>query len=80
MQTLEGDLLENLAFTLPENQRFTYLHEGNGQILDQILASKALATRLVSYEVVHLNSLSLPRDASSDHDPVVAVFDLSALD
>lgn len=78
MQTLEGGLLENLALTLPENQRFTYLHEGNGQILDQILASKAMAPRLVSYEVVHLNSLSLPRDASSDHDPVVAVFDLSA--
>jgi predicted extracellular nuclease len=78
METLESGLLENLAFTLPENQRFTYLHEGNGQILDQILTSKALAPRLVSYEVVHLNSLSLPRDASSDHDPVVAVFDLSA--
>lgn len=78
MRTLEGGLLQNLSFTLPENQRFTYLHEGNGQILDQILASKTMAPRLVSYEVVHLNSLSLPRDASSDHDPVVAVFDLSA--
>jgi len=80
METLQGGLLENLAFILPENQRFTYLHEGNGQILDQILASKALAPRLVSYEVVHLNSLSLPRDSSSDHDPVIAVFDLSALE
>ena len=80
METLEGGLLENLSFTLPENQRFTYLHEGNGQILDQILASKALAPRLVSYEVIHINSLSLSRNASSDHDPVVAVFDLSALE
>jgi hypothetical protein len=73
-------LLENLALTLPENQRFTYLHEGNGQILDQILASKALAPRLKSYEIIHINSLSLPRDASSDHDPVVAVLDLSTLE
>lgn len=80
METLEGGLLENLSFTLPENQRFTYLHEGNGQILDQILASKALAPRLVSYEVIHINSLSLSRNASSDHDPVIAVFDLSALE
>ncbi|HOZ37293.1 MAG TPA: endonuclease/exonuclease/phosphatase family protein [Anaerolineaceae bacterium] len=80
METLEGALLENLSFTLPENQRFTYLHEGNGQILDQILASKALAPRLVSYEVIHINSLSLSRNVSSDHDPVVAVFDLSALE
>lgn len=80
IQTLEGGLLENLALTLPENQRFTYLYEGNGQILDQILASIALAPRLVSYEVVHINSLSLPRDSSSDHDPVVAVFDFSALE
>ncbi len=80
METLEGGLLENLSFTLPENQRFTYLHEGNGQVLDQILASKALAPRLVCYEVIHINSLILSRDASSDHDPVVAVLDLSALE
>ena len=78
METLEGGLLENLSYTLAENQRFTYLYEGNGQILDQILVSKALTPRLKSYEVVHINSLTLPRDASSDHDPVVAVFDFSA--
>ena len=80
MKTLEGGLLGNLALTLPENQRFTYLHEGNGQILDQMLASNALAPRLESYEIIHFNSLSLARDSSSDHDPVVAVFDLSALE
>ena len=80
MQTLEGGLLDNLVLTLPENQRFSYLHEGNAQTLDQILASNALAPRLVGYEVIHINSLSLSRDASSDHDPVVAVFDLSALE
>lgn len=80
METLEGGLLENLVFTLPENQRFSYMHEGNAQTLDQILASKALAPKLLSYEAVHINSLGLPRDTASDHDPVVAVFDLSALD
>jgi len=80
MKTLQSELLDNLVFSLPENQRFTYMHEGNGQTLDQILASKALAPRSVSYEVVHINSLSLPENASSDHDPVIAVFDLSALE
>jgi hypothetical protein len=34
----------------------------------------------VSYEVVHINTLRLPAKASSDHDPVIAVFDLSALE
>lgn len=80
LKTLEGGLLDNLALTLPENQRFTYIHEGNGQTLDQILASKILAPRLLRYEVIHINSLSLPKDASSDHDPVVAVFDLRILE
>ena len=80
IETLESGLLQNLALTLPENQRFTYLHEGNGQVLDQILVSEALAPRLESYEVIHINSLSLARGSSSDHDPVVAVFDLSALE
>jgi len=32
------------------------------------------------YEVVHVNTLTLPENASSDHDPVIAVFDLSALE
>jgi hypothetical protein len=80
MKTLQGGLLDNLVLSLPENQWFTYVHEGNGQTLDQILASKALAPRLVSYEVVHINTLTLPENASSDHDPVIAVFDLSALE
>lgn len=80
MKILQGGLLDNLVLSLPENQRFTYMHEGNGQTLDQILASKALAPRLGSYEVIHINSLSLPVNASSDHDPVIAVFDLSALE
>lgn len=80
LKTLEGGLLENLVFTLPENQRFTYMYEGNGQVLDHILASKALAPRLLRLEILHINSLSLPRMASSDHDPVVAIFDLSVLE
>ena len=80
IQTLEGDLLENLVNNLPENQRFTYLHVGNGQTLDQMLASRSLSGRLVDYQVVHINSLSLPKEASSDHDPVVAIFDLSAIE
>jgi len=79
IEILQG-LLDNLALTLPENQRFTYLYEGNGQTLDQILASQALANRLVNFEVIHINSLNLPREASSDHDPVIAIFDLSALE
>ena len=78
MRALEGGLLENLSLRLVENERFTYLHEGNGQILDQMLASREMALRLRTYEVVHLNSLSLPKESSSDHDPVVAIFDLSA--
>ena len=79
IELLQG-LLDNLALTLPENQRFNYVYEGNGQTLDQVLASQALAPRLVRYEVIHINSLDLPRDSSSDHDPAIAVFDLSALD
>ena len=79
IELLQG-LLDNLALTLPENQRFNYVYEGNGQTLDQVLASQALAPRLLRYEVIHINSLDLPRDSSSDHDPAIAVFDLSALD
>ena len=74
LQILQGDVLENLLLTLPRSERYTYVFEGNSQVLDQILTSRHLFRSLSVYDVVHVNSEFA--DQSSDHEPQVARFSL----
>ena len=60
--------LINLPQTLPLAQRYSYVFEGNSQILDQILMSKNLQPAS-AYDIVHMNA-EFP-DQISDHDPQV---------
>jgi predicted extracellular nuclease len=60
--------LIDMPRTLPLNQRYSYVFEGNSQILDQILISKNLQPAS-TYDVVHMNA-EFP-DQISDHDPQV---------
>jgi len=73
---LEGDILMNLYDTLPEAERYSYVYEGNSQALDQILISDGLSDYLVSLDVLHLNSEFDSASHFSDHDPLIATFDL----
>jgi uncharacterized protein len=63
-----GGQLTDLPATLPENQRYTYVYEGNSEVLDHILVSGALLPRH-DYQVVHINSEFA--DQTSDHDPQI---------
>ena len=56
--------------TLLPNARYSYVFEGNSQILDQILGSAPVRARLVEYDVVHVNSEFAVQ--ASDHEPSVA--------
>jgi predicted extracellular nuclease len=60
--------LISLPKTLPLPQRYSYVFEGNSQILDQILMSKNLQPAS-AYDIVHMNA-EFP-DQISDHDPQV---------
>lgn len=60
--------LIDMPRTLPAKERYSYVYEGNSQILDQILISQNLRPGS-SYDIVHLNS-EFP-DQISDHDPQV---------
>ena len=62
--------LTSLVTTLPANERYTYVYQGNSQVLDQILVSPALAG--AAYDVVHINAEFGTQ--LSDHDPSVARF------
>ena len=66
---LKGGVLNDLIETLPENERYTYVFDGNSQTLDHILVSNSIMGRPFSYDVVHVNSEFSER--ASDHDPQV---------
>ena len=68
--------LVDLPRTLPVNERYSYVYEGNSQVLDQILISQALTVApagskypAFDYDIVHTNSEF--HDQDSDHDPQV---------
>jgi uncharacterized protein len=72
LNTLEGGgELNNLTETLPQEERYTYVFEGNSQALDHILVSDALLADLDVYDVVHQNAEF--SDQITDHDEPVAI-------
>jgi hypothetical protein len=72
---LAGGVLTSLMDTLPKPERYSYVFEGNSQVLDQILVSGNLLNNFsVEYDPVHVNSEFA--DQASDHDPQVARLDL----
>ena len=73
--TLKGDDLNNLIDTLPLSEQYTYVFEGNSQVLDHILVSDNLYNATPVLDVVHINSEFA--DQVSDHDPLVSRFNLA---
>ncbi|WP_052714168.1 S-layer homology domain-containing protein [Paenibacillus dauci] len=77
LQILKGNVLTNLVDTLPENERYSYVYEGNSQTLDHILMTGGLAAR-AQLDIVHLNADFMEADGRvSDHDPLLARIDFS---
>jgi predicted extracellular nuclease len=66
----EGGVLTSLMETLPQPERYSYVFEGNSQVLDQILFGDNMLRGLATYDVVHVNAEFA--DQASDHDPSVA--------
>jgi uncharacterized protein len=70
---LEGRELVSLLHLLPKAERYSYVFEGNSQVLDQILVSRTALPALSGFDVVHANAEF--HDQASDHDPSVARFE-----
>jgi predicted extracellular nuclease len=64
-----GGALTDLPATLPIAERYTYVYEGNSEVLDHILLSSSLAGSSYAYDVVHVNSEFA--NQVSDHEPQV---------
>lgn len=77
---IRGADLTNVTDLLPEATRYTYVFEGNSQVLDHLLVDEGLAGRLTDQVVAHINA-DFPQSfganttltvRASDHDPLVA--------
>jgi predicted extracellular nuclease len=62
-----GDLIE----TLPVAEQYTYVYEGNSEVLDHIMVGNSTLSRPFFYDVVHVNSEFV--NQASDHEPQVAL-------
>ena len=67
-------MLTSLLNVLPKAERYSYVFEGNSQVLDQILISRNALPKLRGFDVVHVNAEFA--DQASDHDPSVARLEL----
>lgn len=79
LQTLAGDKLHPLSFDLPATERYSYIYEGNAQMIDHILVSDSLYAAQPEIDVVHINPEYAVADQFTDHDPVLARFILPDL-
>ncbi|MCO5997850.1 endonuclease/exonuclease/phosphatase family protein [Actinoallomurus rhizosphaericola] len=69
LQTLTaGGVLEDLIGDLPLPERYSYVYDGNSQVLDHILTSPRVSGG-ADYDVVHINAEFAGQ--TSDHDPQV---------
>ncbi|WP_299539009.1 endonuclease/exonuclease/phosphatase family protein [uncultured Streptomyces sp.] len=73
MSALTADrVLRPLITTLPRNEQYSYVYDGNSQTLDHILTSPGI--RRFDYDVVHINAEFA--DQASDHDPQIVRVDV----
>jgi hypothetical protein len=59
----------DLVELLSPGERYTYVFDGNSQVLDHILVSSSFSSRPFQYDIVHVNSEFA--DQASDHEPEV---------
>ncbi len=72
----EGEHLTNMINTVDKADRYTYLFQGNSQVLDHILVSNHLADTTKT-DILHINAdFTDMAGRASDHDPVLVQIDV----
>ena len=71
------------SMSIPEDRRYTHLHEGQGNLLDHMVVSRMMMSKYVSAEIhneaLHDESIAFATDKKypeSDHAPFVATFNM----
>ncbi|MBR3062897.1 MAG: endonuclease/exonuclease/phosphatase, partial [Exiguobacterium sp.] len=77
LQIFKGDLMTNMVEKVPAVDRYSYVYQGNSQVLDHILVSNRLAAS-TKIDMIHVNSdFTEMSGRASDHDPVLAQIDFT---
>ncbi|KGR76006.1 endonuclease [Ureibacillus sinduriensis] len=72
----EGQHMTNMINLVDDNDRYTYLFQGNSQVLDHILVSNNLVKN-TEIDILHINAdFTDMAGRASDHDPVMVQIDL----
>ena len=72
----EGEHLTNMINKVDKADRYTYLFQGNSQVLDHILVSNHLADTTKT-DILHINAdFTDMAGRASDHDPVLVQIDV----
>ncbi|MFS0688634.1 endonuclease [Sporosarcina sp. 179-K 8C2 HS] len=67
----EGSLMTNMINHVETANRYSYVHQGNSQVLDHILVSNNLAEQ-TEIDILHINAdFTDMAGRASDHDPVM---------
>ncbi|WP_391120119.1 endonuclease [Psychrobacillus sp. L3] len=76
----EGSLMKNMINLVDTSDRYTYLYQGNSQVLDHILVTKNLESK-TKIDILHINAdFTDMAGRASDHDPVLVQIDIKAKD
>ncbi|MFD7091338.1 endonuclease/exonuclease/phosphatase family protein [Streptomyces sp. NPDC059896] len=68
----DGGALYPAIKSLSAGERYSYVYQGNSQVLDQILTSPSITSGAFDYDSVHINAEFARQN--SDHDPQVLRF------
>jgi len=72
----EGQLMTNMINKVDASDRYTYVYQGNSQVLDHILVSNNLAEK-TDVDILHINAdFTDMAGRASDHDPVMVQIDV----
>ncbi|WP_067142030.1 endonuclease/exonuclease/phosphatase family protein [Oceanivirga salmonicida] len=73
---MKGDIMFNAVDLLPEEERYSYVYQGNSQILDNVLVNKEYIDK-TKVDIINVNSeFTHSQGAFSDHDPVYIEIDV----
>lgn len=74
IKNINGNELIDVISTLPKNERYTYVYQGNSQTLDNIMINKKYKGS-VNVDVIRINSeFTKAQGSFSDHDPIFIQF------
>ena len=83
IQTLRDAGLDHVLDDVRPDRRYNYIYQGESQVLDHILVTLPLFQWLNETRILHVNADFPPPDPEdpsaerkSDHDPIIAVFQL----